>query len=171
MLFVLLEMNYHSFLSSTDTPQNDVVHVTQLERDTILVCLDRKSIKIHVAIVYCLFMQSVENQLFFFFFLRFYKNCESSRKVKIQSQVVFRANIWLSDWVYRYDGPILFNIDIGYMLSCSVMKVFLITRTNTLSHYLQKKMTVPKTGTCQWIATPGLVSTSHFHFLACSIFY
>lgn len=34
-----------SWFTETDTPQNDVVHVTQLERDTILVCLDR-SIKI-----------------------------------------------------------------------------------------------------------------------------
>ncbi|XP_056423483.1 mitogen-activated protein kinase kinase kinase kinase 3 isoform X5 [Hyla sarda] len=34
-----------SWFTETDTPQSDVVHVTQLERDTILVCLDR-SIKI-----------------------------------------------------------------------------------------------------------------------------
>ncbi|XP_075718891.1 mitogen-activated protein kinase kinase kinase kinase 3 isoform X8 [Rhinoderma darwinii] len=34
-----------SWFTETDTPQTDVVHVTQLERDTILVCLDR-SIKI-----------------------------------------------------------------------------------------------------------------------------
>ncbi|XP_077342617.1 mitogen-activated protein kinase kinase kinase kinase 3 isoform X2 [Lithobates pipiens] len=30
-----------SWFTETDTPQTDVVHVTQLERDTILVCLDR----------------------------------------------------------------------------------------------------------------------------------
>ncbi|XP_071996851.1 mitogen-activated protein kinase kinase kinase kinase 3 isoform X5 [Engystomops pustulosus] len=30
-----------SWFTETDTPQSDVVHVTQLERDTILVCLDR----------------------------------------------------------------------------------------------------------------------------------
>ncbi|KAM4040895.1 mitogen-activated protein kinase kinase kinase kinase 3 isoform 5-T5 [Anomaloglossus baeobatrachus] len=30
-----------SWFTETDTPQTDIVHVTQLERDTILVCLDR----------------------------------------------------------------------------------------------------------------------------------
>ncbi|XP_029450214.1 mitogen-activated protein kinase kinase kinase kinase 3 isoform X2 [Rhinatrema bivittatum] len=34
-----------SWFTETDTPQTNVIHVTQLERDTILVCLDR-SIKI-----------------------------------------------------------------------------------------------------------------------------
>lgn len=34
------QTNPHSFSPCADTPQTCVIHVTQLERDTILVCLD-----------------------------------------------------------------------------------------------------------------------------------
>lgn len=80
----------------TDTTETSVVHVTQLERDTILVCLDCKFkyIPMHTICLQILFCIEDNAWLTYPYLLsRLHKNSESARQVKIQPQTVVRAHV------------------------------------------------------------------------------
>lgn len=92
-----------SSLLLADTPQTCVIHVTQLERDTILVCLDSEW---HTHISYdepCFRSRNLltSSPSLPFSLCRVYKDCESSGKVEIQQEVVSRAHFQLPDRVHR----------------------------------------------------------------------
>lgn len=92
--------NYY-LLPPTDTPQTCVIHVTQLERDTILVCLDsEKLIFAHFKLLLCslYFCNSQFLPLvYYLLFCRMYKDSEPPRATEIQQEVISRAHLQLSD--------------------------------------------------------------------------
>lgn len=83
------------FFSPPDNQQVDAIHVTQLERDTVLVCLDREYL-----LSRCQQLHSCSLHLlcvFFLFFLlcRKFKDCEPPGQTEVQQEAGFWTELWL----------------------------------------------------------------------------
>lgn len=89
------------FSVHSDTPQTCVIHVTQLERDTILVCLDSTfysllSAKLTQIIIFISLKGEIPTYEYvtatimdeLFSVIRVYKDSEPTRKVEVKQEVV-----------------------------------------------------------------------------------